>query len=75
MRIYLSAAHSSGKTTLARYISNKYKLPLLPEVARMVASERELQIDALRCDMDLVDSYRSIARKPQGFSLGMNCVI
>jgi nicotinamide riboside kinase len=59
MKIYFTGAHSSGKTTCARYVSEKYKLPIVTEVARMVLSEQELQLDSLRYDMDLVDSYQS----------------
>jgi nicotinamide riboside kinase len=59
MKLYYTGAQSSGKTTLARYTSEKYKLPLLPETARLVLSERELQIDSLRADIDLVDSYQT----------------
>jgi predicted ATPase len=58
MRVYLSGSHGVGKSTLARYVSNKYSLPMLTEAARMVLSERELQIDTLRYDMDVVDSYQ-----------------
>lgn len=59
MRVYFSAAHSCGKTTCARYVSEHHKLPLLSETARMVLSERELQVDSLRHDMKLVDSYQT----------------
>lgn len=59
MKVYFSGAHSSGKTTCARYVSEKYKLPIVTEVARMVLSEQELQLDSLRYDMNLVDSYQS----------------
>ena len=59
MKVYFAGPHSTGKTTLARYVSNKYKLPLITEVARMILSERELQVDQLRTDMDLVDSYQN----------------
>lgn len=59
MRVYFVGSHSSGKTTLARYVSEKYKLPLLTEVARKIVAERELQIDNLRSDIDLVDSYQT----------------
>ena len=58
MRIYLVGAHSSGKSTLARYISEKYKIPMIVEVARQVLSERELHLDTLRSDLDIVDSYQ-----------------
>lgn len=59
MRVYFSGAHSSGKTTCARYVSEAHKLPLISETARMVLSEKELQVDTLRYDMDLVDEYQS----------------
>ena len=58
MRVYFVGAHSTGKSTLARYVSKQYSLALLPEVARQVLSERELSIDALRADLDMVDSYQ-----------------
>lgn len=59
MKIYISGSHGSGKTTCARYISEKYKLPLITEVARTILSEKELQIDSLRYDMNLVNDYQS----------------
>ena len=58
MRVYLSGAHGSGKSTLARYISKQHKLPILTEVARKILSERELKIDNIRHDLDLVDEYQ-----------------
>jgi len=58
MRIYFSGAHSVGKSTLVKYTSQKYKLPMVTEVARMVLSEKELQLDSLRYDMNLVDEYQ-----------------
>ena len=36
-RVYLVGAHSTGKTTLARYIRDHYGLPMISEVARSVA--------------------------------------
>src|SRR5258708_15171086 len=59
MKIYYVGSQSSGKTTLARYTSDKYKLPLLPESARLVLSELELQIDSLRADIDLVNKFQT----------------
>ncbi len=51
-------AHSCGKSTLARYISKKYNITLITEVARMILSENELQVDELRHDLDIVDNYQ-----------------
>lgn len=58
MKIYLAGAHSSGKTTLARYISTKYNLPLITEVARSILAEEEMNLKELRVNLDLVDSYQ-----------------
>lgn len=58
MKVYFVGSHSTGKTTLARYVSQTYGLPLITEVARMVLSENEYQLDSLRYDMDLVDKYQ-----------------
>lgn len=57
MKIYFSGAHSCGKSTLGRYVSQNYNLPFISETARMVLSEQELQIDQLRYDINLVDQY------------------
>jgi cytidylate kinase len=59
MKVYIAGSHSCGKTTLAHYISKKYNLPMISEVARQVLSERELHIDSLRHNLDLVDSYQA----------------
>ena len=59
MRVYFSGSHGSGKTTLARYVSQQYNLPMLPEVARAVLAEKELQLDALRVNLDIVDDYQT----------------
>lgn len=58
MRVYLVGSHSSGKSTLARYVSEKYKIPMIVEVARQVLSEKELPLDSLRADLETVDSYQ-----------------
>lgn len=59
MKVYFVGAHSTGKTTCARYVSEKYKLPMITEVARAVLSEKELQLDSLRYDLNLVDDYQA----------------
>lgn len=59
MKVYYSGTHASGKSTLARYTSGTFELPLLTEVARTVLSERELNIEALRSDINVVNSYQT----------------
>lgn len=58
MKVYFIGSHSVGKTTLARYVSETYHLPMITEVARMVLSEKELQLDTLRHDIKLVNDYQ-----------------
>jgi nicotinamide riboside kinase len=58
VRIYLVGAHATGKTTLARWIRDRYGLPMISEVARGVLAEMEAQLDALRSNVALVDRYQ-----------------
>ena len=58
-RIYLVGAHSTGKTTLARWIRDRYGLPMISEVARGVLAEMEQQLGSLRSQLDVVDRYQS----------------
>ena len=57
-RIYLVGAHSTGKTTLARWIRDRYGLPMISEVARGVLAEMEDQLENIRSDLDVVDRYQ-----------------
>jgi predicted ATPase len=59
MKVYFIGCHGSGKSTLCRYVSDSYNLPMIPEVARMVLSEMELQVDTLRSDIKTVNAYQS----------------
>jgi len=65
MKVYFVGAHSTGKTTLARYVSSKYDMPMLNEVARVVMNEMELSIDQLRSNIDLINKYQSEVFKRQ----------
>ena len=58
MRIYFVGSHATGKTTLCRYVSRRYGLPMITEVARAVLAEMESSLDSLRTDMDLVAEYQ-----------------
>src|ERR1019366_142371 len=60
MKIYFSGSESSGKTTLARYTAKKYKLDFLPETARTVLAEQELDINNMRADIDMADKYQQL---------------
>lgn len=58
MRIYFVGAHATGKTTLARYVRDRYGLKLISEVARSVLAEMEVSLDRLRSNVDLVNKYQ-----------------
>jgi predicted ATPase len=58
MRIYFVGSHATGKTTLCRYVSRRYGLPMITEVARGVLAEMETSFDALRTDLELVATYQ-----------------
>jgi len=58
MRVYFVGSHATGKTTLCRYVSRRYGLPMISEVARGVLAEMETSLDALRADIDLVADYQ-----------------
>ena len=58
MRIYFVGSHATGKTTLCRYVSRRYGLPMITEVARAVLAEMESSFDAIRTDMDQVAEYQ-----------------
>jgi len=67
MRIYFVGSHATGKTTLCRYVSRRYGLPMISEVARAILAEMETALEALRTDMELVAEYqeRVFARQVQ----------
>jgi nicotinamide riboside kinase len=58
MRIYFVGSHATGKTTLCRYVSRRYGMPMITEVARAVLAEMEASLETLRTDMDLVCEYQ-----------------
>ena len=57
--IYLVGAHATGKTTLARWIRDRYSIPMISEVARSVLAEMEASLDTLRTDIELVSRYQA----------------
>lgn len=64
-RIYLVGAHSTGKTTLARWIRDAYGLPMIAEVARGVLAEMEEQLDQIRSNLEVVDRYQALVFQRQ----------
>ena len=65
MQIYFVGAHSTGKTTCARYVSEKYKLPLLTEVARTILAEMEISLENVRADPETADEFQLEINKRQ----------
>ena len=57
-RVYFIGSHATGKTTMTRWVSQSYGLPLISEVARAVLAELETSLDELRTDIDLVNRYQ-----------------
>lgn len=57
-RIYFVGAHSTGKTTLARWVAKRYNLPMITEVARGVLAELETTFDELRVDVEAAGDYQ-----------------
>ncbi len=58
-RIYLVGSHATGKTTLARWVRDRYGVPMIAEVARGVLAEMEAELPSLRADIDLVNRYQA----------------
>jgi nicotinamide riboside kinase len=58
-RIYMVGSHATGKTTLARWVHERYGIPMIAEVARGVLAEMEAQLESLRADIDLVNRYQA----------------
>lgn len=58
-RIYLVGAHATGKTTVARWVRDRYGIPMIAEVARGVLAEMEAHLDSLRTDIALVNRYQA----------------
>jgi nicotinamide riboside kinase len=59
VRIYMVGSHATGKTTLARWVHERFGIPMIAEVARGVLAEMEAQLDSLRSDVDLVNRYQA----------------
>ncbi len=65
VRIYMVGAHSTGKTTLARWVRDRYGLPMISEVARGVLAEMEMDLDSLRSDIEAVNRYQALVFERQ----------
>jgi predicted ATPase len=76
LRVALSGASSTGKSTLARELSSRLGLPLIPEQARRVLADTNMTLQAVRRDRDTLLRFQQsvleyqIRREtafPQGF--------
>lgn len=67
LRLYIVGAHSVGKTSLARWISKTFDLPVVTEVARAVLAEKEIPLDVLRTDIERTADFQAeVFRRQQG---------
>ena len=57
-RVYFMGAHSTGKSTLAQWVSNQYGLPLIPEVARRLLRECKTTLNEVRMNPDQSDVFQ-----------------
>ncbi len=57
-KLYFVGAHSTGKSTLARYTAATYKLPFIAETARTELAKIERRFDELRVDVTATTSYQ-----------------
>lgn len=48
MKVYFVGAECTGKSTLCRYVAEKYNLKMITEVARSVISEKEMDFSTIR---------------------------
>lgn len=55
MKIYLVGAHCTGKTTLAKFIADRYNIDIVSEVVRKIVNEMEGDLNDVRTDMFMVD--------------------
>lgn len=62
---YISNGFISHNTTLARWISKAYGLPIVSEVARAVLSEYEVSFEALRSDIEKTAEFQAEVFKRQ----------
>lgn len=58
-RIYFVGAHRTGKTTCAKWAKEKYKLPMITELARTVLAEMDGDLGPLRTDLRAVAAYQA----------------
>jgi hypothetical protein len=68
VRIYCIGAHASGKSTMAKYLSDKYKLELVPEMATAICQEWNTTINEIRLDLDKADRFQIEVFKRQKFA-------
>lgn len=57
-RVYFVGAHSTGKTTLATWVADAYKVPMIPEVARTIMREWGSSLDRIRMNPATADRFQ-----------------
>jgi len=57
-KVWICGAQSTGKSTLARWISKTYSLPILDEAASVEVAKLGGNLDELRADLDAVTTFQ-----------------
>lgn len=57
-KVWICGAQSTGKSTLARWVSRTYSLPILDEVASIEVAKLGGNLDRLRADLDAVTRFQ-----------------
>ncbi len=65
MKIYLVGSHCTGKTTLAKYIKDRYGIDMVSEVVRDIANDMDGDLAKIRADMDRVNDLQEKIFKKQ----------
>jgi len=58
VRIYFVGAHSTGKTTLARWTARAFQLPLVTEAVRPVLACREVPLPVIRASVSEAEAFQ-----------------
>ena len=65
MKIYFIGSQSTGKTTLARFFSKYYNIPLLGETIRKVVAREEVSLNKIYNNIDEINRFQMLLLSEQ----------